>query len=523
MAASTESPGGKSASPANMYLPPADPFLLILFGATGDLAARKVLPSLFGLWAARLLPQNWAIVGTGRKPLADEEFRNNIVQQLIKFRQGISADQASSFVRHFYYQPTDASSSESFCGLQVRAQSLNDQLQLAGNRLLFLALEPDLFLPVIENAARVGLTTVTGSSWARVVIEKPFGHDLASARALDAAILHHLHPEQIFRIDHYLGKDTVQNIAALRFGNAIFEPLFHRHYVDHVQITMAETIGMEGRRGAYYDQAGALRDVMQNHMLQLLAFAAMEPPATLRAKDITNAKIQTLDSLVPIHGADVQRQVVRGQYSAGQIRGVSVPAYQQEEGIAPNSRSETYVAMRVEIDNWRWAGVPFLLRTGKRLAQRVTEIAVEFKLPPLSLFRTVECEGDHCDLTAAQPNVLVLRIQPNEGISLMFSTKRPGMSLDLHPAELIFDYQQSFNLALPEAYERLIFDALRGDHTLFMRSDELETAWEFITPILHQWQADPSMTLPTYAAGSWGPVEANRLMAGIPGGQWRRG
>jgi glucose-6-phosphate 1-dehydrogenase len=399
-------------------------------------------------------------------------------------------------------------------------KSLAQRDDLNRNRLLYLAIDPKLFPQVIENAAKAGLTTAKDHHWARVVIEKPFGHDLTSAHQLDAHIGQHLHPDQIFRIDHYLGKDTVQNIAGLRFGNSIFEPLFHRHYVDHVQITVAETVGMEGQRGSYYDSAGALRDVMQNHMLQLLALVAMEPPATLKARDMINAKMEALRCLEPFCPGNSTR-VVRGQYTSGQIDGKPAKGYRDEEGVLSESVTETYVAIRTYVDNWRWAGVPFLLRTGKRLAKRVTEIAVQFKLPPLSLFRTVECEGDVCDLSAARPNVLVLRIQPNEGISLGFSTKRPGMSLDLHPAVLNFDYQQIYQSPLPEAYERLLFDALRGDQTLFMRSDELQTAWEFVQPILNAWKKESPAKLTHYAAGSWGPEETKCLFDGL-NGEWRR-
>jgi glucose-6-phosphate 1-dehydrogenase len=419
-----------------------------------------------------------------------------------------------------FYHRADFATPEGMQGLARRLSELEKQKNLPGNRLFYLATDPDYFGPVVEGLAAVGLVRrEMEKPWARVVIEKPFGHDLASAMELDRRVLRVLGRDQVYRIDHYLGKETVQNLLAFRFGNSIFEPLFNRQYVDHVQITAAETVGVEGR-GAFYDHAGALRDVVQNHLLQLLALVAMEPPATLMARDVADAKRKVLRNLGPLRGPDVSRRVVRGQYGPGTVEGHPVPGYRQEESVPPNSSNETYVALRMEIENWRWAGVPFLLRAGKRMPRRVTEIAVQFKLPPLRLFRTVECEGDFCDLREAQPDVLAFRIQPNEGISLAFSAKRPGMQLDLHPVRFEFDYDKSFHQPLPEAYERLLLDALRGDLTLFMRSDDLEAAWEFVTPILEAWKASLPSEFPNYAAGTWGPEEAIRLVEGIPGG-WR--
>jgi glucose-6-phosphate 1-dehydrogenase len=340
--------------------------------------------------------------------------------------------------------------------------------------------------------------------------------------ALDRDVLRFLNHDQVYRIDHYLGKETVQNLLAFRFGNAIFEPLLNRRYVDHVQITVAETVGMEGRRGAFYDHAGALRDVVQNHMLQLLALVAMEAPATLKASDVGMAKLNVLRSLVHLDRDTIAERVIRGQYSAGVVEGRTVKAYREEEAVDPKSNTETYVALRANVENWRWAGVPFLLRTGKRMPHRLTEIAIQFKLPPLRLFQTIECEGDVCDLTAAQPTVLVFRIQPDEGISLSFSAKRPGMQFMLHPVRFEFDYGKTFHLELPEAYERLLLDALRGDPTLFMRSDELQAAWEFATPILDAWRDNPPTEFPNYAAGSWGPSAAERLFECCAATTWRR-
>ncbi len=497
--------------------PLVQPAVMVIFGATGDLTARKLLPALLSLDQGGYLPAELAIIGVGRRVKTDDQFRDDVRQALAKFRPDSAAesDMLQQFLARLFYHRADFGNLEGMHALRQRIEDLERQRRLPGNRLFYLATDPDFFAPVIDSLSSAGMAAEPdGQAWIRVVIEKPFGRDLTTARALNVHILKQLHEHQIYRIDHYLGKETVQNLLAFRFGNAIFEPLLNRQFVDHIQITAAETVGMEGRRGAFYDRAGALRDVVQNHLLQILALVAMEPPATMKARDISDAKLKVLRQLPAWIDSQVARHVVRAQYEAGTVKGRPVAGYRQEEGVAADSVTETYVALRATVESWRWSGVPFLLRTGKCLARRVTEVAVHFKQPPLSLFRTVECEGDQCDLAAARPNVISFRIQPNEGIHLTFSTKRPGMNIDLQAMQMDFDYGQSFSKSLPEAYERLLLDALRGDRTLFMNADEVEAAWEFATPILTAWEDAGSKGLATYVAGSWGPREADCLTNG---------
>ncbi|MBA4190954.1 MAG: glucose-6-phosphate dehydrogenase [Planctomycetaceae bacterium] len=532
MEASSVIPAGPvgAADPVASPVRVAEPFALVIFGATGDLTGSKLLPALFRLWRGNYFAEPFAIVGVGRRDKNDAQFRNELRAATEAHDSGQPAADESwaRFAASIFYHRADFNRAESYPPLTDRLRSLESQSGLGGNRLFYLATEPDYFPQIVEQLAAAGLLPRDSDTpRTRVVIEKPFGKDLASARALDQHVLRFLREEQVFRIDHYLGKETVQNLLAFRFGNGIFEPLFNRRYVDHVQITMAEADGMAGRRGAYYDRAGALRDVVQNHLLQLLTLVAMEPPASLAADDIRAEKVKVLRNLVPIREADV----VRGQYGPGLVGGLPIRGYREEEAVAADSATETFVALRAEVDNWRWAGVPFLLRAGKRLPRRVTEVAIEFKRAPTGLFTAPVRGGGLCDRgcdcgatceccnAGNQTNTLVFRIQPDEGISLSFAAKRPGMRLVLGPVEMAFGYAGSFDEPVPEAYERLLLDALRGDPTLFLRSDEVTAAWAFVDPIVAAWK-NGSPAFPNYAAGTWGPAEADRLVSGCRAG-WR--
>jgi glucose-6-phosphate 1-dehydrogenase len=489
---------------------------IVIFGASGDLSKRKLIPALYHLQNAGYLPDRYAIVGFSRTPMSDEAYRDSMRKALQK--QGVDeakeVEAGHPFLDDLYYQPGNVDDRDSFVRLKARLETLEQERKLPGNRLFYLSVAPEHFTPIIDNLCAAGLICDRRNPvWSRVVVEKPFGIDLASARKLNAGITAILDESQLYRIDHYLGKETVQNILTFRFGNSIFEPLFNQKYVDHVQITAAETQGMEGRRGAYYDSAGALRDMAQNHMLQLLCLIAMEPPAALEAQAIRDEKVKVLRALAPLTREEVAEVTVRGQYGVGERDGAIVKGYRQEHGVAPTSMTETYIAVRATIDNWRWAGVPFYLRTGKRLHTRVSEIAVAFKQPPLLLFQE---PADHDEFEPPRPksNVLALRIQPNEGISLSFACKRPGMNIRLEDVHMDFFYEQAFPQRSPEAYERLLLDALRGDASLFTRSDEVEYAWRFISSIHEGWAHMPPPVFPNYYPFTDGPDEAHRLMEG---------
>lgn len=484
---------------------------LMIFGASGDLTGRKLIPALFNLFRNGYLSGQCLIVGVARREKTDESFREEMRAELSEVISGeIVAKFWDDFAQMLHYVETDLTNESDYHGLKNSIEQLESKNHLPGHRVVYLATSPDLFLTSIQNLSSAGMIPPDASKM-RIVIEKPFGRDFDSARQLSCDLKELLREDQTYRIDHYLGKETVQNILLFRFGNAIFEPLFNRNHIDHVQITVAESQGIEGGRGGYYDTSGALRDVLQNHALQLLCLVAMEPPSLFEAEHIRDEKLKVLQTLRPGRSGPVSEWAVGGQYAAASIRGEKVKAYLDEDRIAPDSTTETYVAIEARIDNWRWAGVPFYLRTGKRLPARVTEIAIQFKLPPLHLFDTVECEGTMCEPAQAHHNKLIFRIQPHESISLRFSTKRPGMQYQVQPVDMDFDFAQDLAVDLPEAYERLLLDVMRCDSTLFTRSDELEAAWKFVDPILKSWEK-PDYRPELYPAGTWGPPGGNRLL-----------
>jgi len=489
------------------------PCCFVLFGATGDLCARKLLPALYQLVKQGLTPQEFYVLGVARREKSDEQWREEMRHAVAEHsRDGQLDDEVwSHFSQRLGYHVGNFDDDAAYARLATRLDAIDEQYGTANNRLFYLAVTPEYFTIIPTALARQNLLDEPGEAWVRVVVEKPFGTDLESARALSSHLRALLHERQIYRIDHYLGKETVQNILTLRFGNAIFEPLWNRRYIESVQITVAETVGMEGRRGPFYEEAGAIRDMVQNHMMQLLSLVAMEPPAAWGAEAIRAEKAKVLQALQPWTPEQVAKHVVRAQYSAGFHAGEPALGYLDEEGVAPDSVTETYVAMRLGLQTWRWSGVPFYLRTGKRLPKRVTEIAVEFRQPPLALFQQPE------DQTA---NTLVLRIQPDEGLSLSFLSKVPGMRMLRRQVKMDFNYGSSFGTVSPEAYERLVLDAMMGDSTLFTREDEVEHAWRFVSSILDGWQASEATQLPQYEAGTWGPEEADELL--LDSGEWRR-
>ncbi|NLX70272.1 MAG: glucose-6-phosphate dehydrogenase [Clostridiales bacterium] len=485
--------------------------LLVIFGGTGDLAHRKLYPAVYNLFLSGELPENFAVVAVGRRDKTAEEFRNDAAQAIKKFSRpnnGRDSD-LNKILSRFYYYRLDIYNADGYAQLNDYLSDMDKAYGTGGNRIFYLAVAPEHFKPVVENLKSVGMVINDGASWQKVVIEKPFGSDLNSATMLNEVINRVFGEEHIYRIDHYLGKEMLQNIMAIRFANALFEPLWNNKYIDHVQIISSETVGVESR-GAYYEKAGALRDMLQNHMLQLLMLTAMEPPAALDNYSIRDEKVKVLKSLSEMTEEKVRKHVVRGQYGRGQIGNEIVPGYREEDKVSPVSDTETFIAMKVEVENFRWGGVPFYLLTGKRLPVKFTEIVIQFvSLPEVLYFK---------ELRGLKPNTLHIRIQPTEGVELYFNTKKPGMRSEIIQVGMDFCQNCDIDEVSPDAYERLLLDVMKGDSTLFTRWDEVEYAWKFIDRIARAW-ADEKPIFPNYPAGTWGPYGARKLIEN-DGRQW---
>jgi glucose-6-phosphate 1-dehydrogenase len=495
------------------------PCAVVIFGANGDLTKRKLLPSLYRLAYERRLPQGFAVLGISRTAMSDDDFRSKMEASVKEFLENSPFDQAlwDDFARGLFYVAGDVGDSGLYERLRMRLEEVANERQTNGNVLFYLSTQPSHYAPASEGLGAAGLAHSTNGAWRRLVVEKPFGHDEKSARELEVALHKHFAEEQLYRIDHYLGKETVQNILAFRFGNPMFEPLWNRQYINHVQITAAESIGVEGR-GGYYQEAGALRDMIQNHLLQVLATIVMEPSAVFGAAAVRDERAKLLRSIRIYKPAEVRENSVPGQYGPGRVGGKDMPGFREEPGVDPLSRTDTYAAVTFLIENWRWAGVPFYVRTGKRMPKRVTDIAIRFNPVPHSLFMTEGAEGESID--TARPNLLILRIQPEEGISLRFSSKQPGAGMKLRPVSMDFNYGTSFGVRTPTAYETLLVDAMVGDPTLYTRQDMVEASWAAVQPILDTWADDAANPFPNYAAGTWGP-KASEEMLRRRGHEWR--
>jgi glucose-6-phosphate 1-dehydrogenase len=504
--------------PVNGHADPAarkaDPCVMVIFGASGDLTKRKLIPALLNLAAAKLLPEQFAIIGFASNDFTTETFRSQMSEDIKEFATcPFTPEMWQWFLNRIYYVRGDFQDPAAFKTLKAQIAAVEKTHNVPGNHFYYLAVAPRFFGEVVRQLGTAGLAQETNGRWARVIIEKPFGRDLDSARDLNREIKQILEERQIYRIDHYLGKETVQNIIIFRFGNGIFEPIWNRRYIDHVQITASETVGVE-RRGGYYETAGALRDMVPNHLFQLVSLTAMEPPISFHADAVRDEQAKALHAIQPPSPEEVLTMAVRGQYGDGHIGDEHCAAYRSEPNVAPDSTTETFAGLKLRIDNWRWADVPFYLRTGKRLAKRTTEIAIQFKRAPFQLFRDTPVEN-------LETNRLVLYIQPEEGLSLRFGAKIPGPILHMGGVEMKFNYVDYFGRTPSTGYERLIYDCMLGDATLFQRADMVEAGWSVITPILDVWKALPPRTFPNYASGAWGPREADDLLA-RDGRSWRK-
>lgn len=495
---------------------PIEPCTVVIFGASGDLTARKLIPALYHLALEKALPAPYRIIGFARREKTDESFRAELRDALTKFSrtQPVNETVWNAFAANLHYCQADISDRSGYERLKALIEADGADERLRTNLLFYLATNPSQFGEISQHLSEVGLLEKceNGGAMERLVVEKPFGHDLPSAQQLNAELIRHAHENQIFRIDHYLGKETVQNILTFRFSNGIFENLWNRHTVDHVQITVAEKLGV-GSRGGYYEESGAMRDMLQNHVLQVLSLIAMEPPVSLQAEAVRDEKVKLLKSIRPMSPQDIARQVVRGQYFAGEIDGEARPAYRSEPKVNPKSNVETFVAMKLSIDNWRWSGVPFYLRTGKNLPVSASEVRIQFKPAPNILY------GAQSDVHL-DPNSLTLRLQPDEGITLRFNGKVPGAATELRPVRMQFSYDTEFGAYTPEAYERLLLEAIAGDATLFIRRDEVETAWSIVDSIRGAWTDRPLTNREFYLAGTWGPTAADELLA-ADGHEWK--
>jgi len=491
----------------------ADPCTMMIFGAAGDLTKRKLIPALYNLAKADLLAEQFAIVGVARNPMSNEDFAKKIVQD-IKDYAGKDVDQkiCDWFAQRLFYVTADFSDKNIYGKLKECLEKVNKDRSTHGNYFFYLATAPDFFGSIVEQLSAVGLMEESSQHWRRVIVEKPFGRDLESAKTLNKQLLRVASEKQIYRIDHYLGKETVQNILAFRFANGIFEPIWNRRYIDHVQISVAETVGVESR-GSYYDGAGALRDMVPNHIMQLISLTAMEPPISFQADAVRDEQAKILHAIQPLSAEDVLSKTVRGQYGEGNVMGHHIPAYRHEDDVPSDSKTETFVAMKLAIDNWRWADVPFYLRTGKSLAAQNTQIVIQFSRAPFVLFRDTAVDN-------LMPNQLILHIQPQEGISLQFAAKIPGPVMRLGAVDMNFEYADYFGMQPSTGYERLLHDCMIGDQTLFQRADMVEAGWCVVSPVLDVWKALPPRNFPNYAAGSWGPKESEELLE-RDGRRWR--
>lgn len=476
--------------------------IYVIFGASGDLTKRKLLPAIYSLFVQNLLPEKFVLLGVSRTEFTDEEFRSNMKSSIKEFKEIDDDSKIDEFIKKIFYTSIDFKDVSSYGKLKEKINALRKNNNIDGNTIYYLSTPPSLYGIIPQNLAAVGLNK-QDDGWKRLIIEKPFGYDLQSALKLKDELLKDWTEEQIFRIDHYLGKETVQNLLVTRFSNGIFEPLWNRNYIHHVEITSSESIGVE-KRGGYYESSGALRDMVQNHLLQVVGLTAMESPSSLEPNAIRNEILKVFQSLRPIKKEDVKNVAIRGQYLASKIKGEKVPGYREEEGVNPESVTETYAALKFYIDNWRWGGVPFYIRTGKRLPTRVTEVVIHFKPTPHFLF----AQKDFCQSC----NQLVIRIQPDEGILLKFGMKTPGAGFDVQNVNMNFHYSDLSHQRIPSAYERLIYDTMKGDSTLFARTEEVLEAWKFLMPVIECWKNDKSVPLFGYPAGTWGPKHADDLI-----------